>query len=98
MPSRPLYDPDWEPYDQAIRLRFTLSQVDEFSRVARRYGVSRALLLRLAVARGLQPAVADLEARARAGMAAGGRKRPVVRRVLRGPSGGPVADVPFRRR
>lgn len=95
MPRRPLFDPEWEPYDQAIRLRFTESQTEEFGRLERRFSVSRALLLRMAVARGLPLVVEDLEQRAAAGLAVGTRTRRS-RRVLRGPSGGPVPDVPFR--
>ena len=68
MGSRPIHDPDWEPYRHVVKLRFAASELNELNRLCLEHGVSRALLLRRAVEYGLPPAVDSLDLARSAGM------------------------------
>ena len=68
MGSRPIHDPDWEPYRHVVKLRFAASELNELNRLCLEHGVSRALLLRRAIEYGLPPAVDSLDLARSAGM------------------------------
>ena len=78
MGSRPIHDPDWEPYRHVVKLRFAASEFNELNRLSLEHGVSRALLLRRAIEYGLPPAVDSLDVARSAGMSlrTGRRLRP----------------------
>ncbi len=67
--SRPIHDPDWEPYRHVVELRLAASELNELNRLCLEHGVSRALLLRRAIEYGLPPAVDSLDLARLAGMA-----------------------------
>ena len=67
--SRPIHDPDWEPYRHVVKLRLAASELNELNRLCLEHGVSRALLLRRAMEPGLRPAVDSLDLARLAGMA-----------------------------
>ena len=68
MGSRPIHDPDWEPFRHVVKLRLAASELNELNRLCLEHGVSRALLLRRALEYGLPPAVDSLDVARSAGM------------------------------
>ena len=66
--SRPIHDPDWEPYRHVVKLRLAASELNELNWLCLEHGVSRALSLRRAMERGLPPAVDSLDLARSAGM------------------------------
>ena len=66
--SRPIHDPDWEPYRPVVKLRLAASELNELNWLCLEHGVSRALSLRRAMERGLPPAVDSLDLARSAGM------------------------------
>ena len=87
--------PDHEPYRHVVKLRFAATELNEIDRLALEHGVSRAFLLRQAVAVGLGPAVDALEAARRAGMSVrAARPGPRAGSLYRGPrTRGPQVHV-----
>ena len=84
--SRPINDPDWEPYRHVVELRLAASELNELNRLCLEHGVSRALSLRRAMECGLPPAVDSLELARSAGMSLRtGRPIRTLQRSLRYP-------------
>ena len=58
MPNQPHYDPAWSAYRHVVKLRFNTEQLNRIDQLSVEHGVSRAWLLRAAIAEGL-PRVFD---------------------------------------
>ena len=88
MPRTPVRDPDWEPFTELVKLRFTVTQLSLIDRVALQHGVSRSWLLRQAIAEGLPRLVAVLEDGRERGMSPRATRRlSRVKATYRGPAG-----------
>ena len=85
--------PDWEPYSRRLVLRATPRQVHELDVLAAELGVTRAWLLRRAVARGLPDVVADLRSAEAASLRVAGPTRRLAQAVRDTGAGSPVAVV-----
>ena len=53
MPLPPVWEPDAEPLDQTVKLRFSVRQLEQLDLAVREFGMSRSWILREAVAAGL---------------------------------------------
>lgn len=90
----PVWEPDAEPLDQTVKLRFSVRQLEQLDLVVREFGMSRSWILREAIAAGLPVFVEKVRQRRRAGLVPRGEyQQPGAVGPRRGPrSDGPRTD------
>lgn len=90
----PVWEPDAEPLDQAVKLRFSVRQLEQLDLVVREFGMSRSWILREAIAAGLPVFVEKVRQRRCAGLVPRGEyQQPGAVGPRRGPrSDGPRTD------
>ena len=94
MPLRSVWEPDAEPLDRTVKLRFSVRQLEQLDLAVQEFGMSRSWILREAISEGFPLFVEKVRQRRRAGLVPRGEyQQPDAVGPRRGPrSDGPRAD------
>ena len=93
MPRATVRSPDWESYSRRLIVRATPSEIHELDVFTAEFGVTRAWLLRRAIAAGLPHVVAELRSAQAVGLRVAGPSGGVGEATRGGGAGSPVAVV-----
>ena len=93
MPRATVRSPDWESYSRRLILRATPSEIHELDVFTAEFGVTRAWLLRRAIAAGLPQVVAELRSAQAVGLQVAGPSGDVGEATRGGGAASPVAVV-----